>query len=169
MSGTDPRDRTKMANILLVDDDVILLQMLQRILDAVGHTCMGVTCGYEAHSRYGSFRPDVSIIDVWMPRPDGFETFGMIRADFPDAKVIMLSGHMVFDERPIPDIAAERGANAAVEKPFDAGELRDLVARVLALPPHSPMILLPAYRRMASRMSIPAIDLDVERRPPFTR
>ncbi len=133
-----------MAKILLVDDDVILLQNLERILSFAGHQCLGVTSGPEAVARYAEFQPDTSLIDVWMPDMDGFETMKLIRAAEPKARIIIFSGNAVFNDRPMGTVAEELGANAAAEKPFDALELRDLIAKVVAAPEGAPFEFLPA-------------------------
>jgi CheY-like chemotaxis protein len=133
-----------MAKILLVDDDVILLQNLERILSFAGYECLGVTSGAEAVARYGDFQPDTSLIDVWMPDMDGFETMKLIRAAEPNSRIIIFSGNAVFNDRPMGVVAQELGANAAAEKPFDALELRDLIARVVGAEAGAPFVFLPA-------------------------
>src|SRR4051794_35028488 len=133
-----------MAKILLVDDDVILLQNLERILSFAGYECLGVTSGAEAVARYADFKPDASLIDVWMPDMDGFETMKLIRAAEPTSRIIIFSGNAIFNDRPMGVVAQELGANAAAEKPFDGLELRDLIAQVVGAQEGAPFVFLPA-------------------------
>lgn len=123
-----------MAKILLIDDDPLILTFMGRILEPMGHAVAGVTSSINALSHFQTHRPDVSIVDVWMPGQDGFETMKAIRKIDPAAKVIVCSGHPSYFGRRVSQVAAERAATAFLEKPFDPKGLVDLLLRVLSTP-----------------------------------
>jgi DNA-binding NtrC family response regulator len=121
-----------MAKILVIDDDTLIVSYLERILQGAGHKVVTVARGIDAVSQFEVQRPDLVVIDVWMPGQDGFETMRSIRNFDPHSKVIACSGHPSYYGRRVAEVAAERGANAFMAKPFTAQEFLDLVARVLS-------------------------------------
>ncbi len=78
--------------LLLVDDHVLFLEGLRNLLLANGFEIVGtVTGGREALAQIESCRPDVVLLDVQMPDIDGVETTRLIKAKYPDLKIVMLT------------------------------------------------------------------------------
>lgn len=82
-----------MAKILVVDDEKILVEAYQTILERDGHTTKPAHDGEEALKIAKSFKPDLILLDLLMPRLDGI---GFLRefdvpANRPDLKVIVFS------------------------------------------------------------------------------
>src|ERR1700743_2650613 len=116
-----------MAKILVIDDDPLIVMYLDRILQDAGHKVISVARGIDAVTQFEVQKPDLVIIDVWMPGQDGFETMRGIRRFNPKAKVIACSGHPSYFGQRVGDVAADRGASAFLSKPFTAPEFMDVV------------------------------------------
>lgn len=120
-----------MATILLIDDDAEMLAFMARTLRTMGHAIAAMTSGIAAISYYQSQRPHLTIIDVWMPGQDGFETMRAIRKIECFAKIIICSGHPSYYGLRVSKVASERGATAVIDKPFEQARLVKLVNQVL--------------------------------------
>ena len=74
----------------------------------------------------------VVITDIFMPNQDGIETVAKLRAEFPSAKIIAISGGGTWIKgRSYLATAAEIGAHTVLAKPFDAEQLLAAVREVL--------------------------------------
>jgi DNA-binding response OmpR family regulator len=123
--------------ILLVDDEPRLLDSVRMNLELEGFEVYEADSGLEALDKLRDVLPELVVLDVMMPRMDGFETLREIRK-FSTVPVIMLT--VKADER---DVARglELGADDYIAKPFSQ---MVLVARIKAvlrrseLPPPTP-------------------------------
>lgn len=70
-----------MAKILLIDDDIVLLKLYSTRLAADGHEVTTVSNGEEGLETVRSFKPDLVILDLLMPRLNGFGFLEALRAD----------------------------------------------------------------------------------------
>ena len=107
-----------LARFLVVDDSEMSRELLCRILERQGHTCLTVENGDEALKRLRTEHFDMVLLDLMMPGMNGLEVLKTIKAD-PDLQnraVVMLSA---FDE--VADIGKclEFGAEDYLLKPFD--------------------------------------------------
>lgn len=120
--------------ILVVDDDLALLSMMQRVLTGAGSTVITAANGQEALRCLYDQRPDLVILDVMMPNIDGWETCRNIR-QVSNVPIIMLTA-----QGSDADIrhGLDDGADDYVVKPFSVDVLLARVRAVLrraALPP----------------------------------
>ena len=117
-----------MGRILIADDEVQILEAMVDVLEAAGHHVTGVTDGQEALWRLQSSEFDVALLDVMMPKIDGYHLAqaanGLIR---PPKVVIVTSRDFDGDKQAM--IAA--GVNAFLPKPFANRELLEVVANML--------------------------------------
>ena len=115
--------------ILVVDDDEINIKILQIQLEAKGYIVLTAASGSEALELIASTPPDLVLLDVQMPRMDGFEVCRRIRADESTqfVPVVMVTALKDAADR-IQSIQA--GADDFISKPFDGHEI---VARVGSL------------------------------------
>ena len=114
------------AKILLIDDDPSLPGMVRQALEQVGHELRTAGDGLEGLKALYQWRPDLVILDITMPRMDGWETCERIR-EVADIPIMMLTGMTGAgnEMRGLRD-----GADLYMTKPF---ALSVLVARVDAL------------------------------------
>jgi two-component system NarL family response regulator len=80
--------------LLLIDDHAVVRMGLASVLEAAADEMIVVAQGDGGETAVELFRrhrPDVTLLDIRMPRIGGIETLKMIRAEFPEARVLMLS------------------------------------------------------------------------------
>ncbi len=103
--------------ILLVDDVQMERMQLAIRLKQLGHTVEMASSGQQAMDIYGSFDPELVLLDVSMPGVDGFEVCRQIREQFADwIPIIFLSGH---DQPEMIASAIESGGDDYLVKPVD--------------------------------------------------
>ncbi len=117
-----------MATIVLADDDADIRAVYGPFLQAAGHTVHEAADGREVLEQVHQHRPDLLLLDVWMPQMNGFEVLDALRHDPAAArmKVVMLSNLGDADAR------FEAFGGGAVEYLIKGLELRDLLAKVEA-------------------------------------
>ncbi len=121
-----------MASILVVDDEVGIRDLLSEILNDEGHTVEAAENAQQARELRARFRPDLVLLDIWMPDTDGVtllkEWAGAGQLTMP---VIMMSGHGTIDNA----VEATRiGAMAFLEKPIALQKLLRAVEQGLSKP-----------------------------------
>jgi len=117
--------------ILVVDDEPTIVRLMEFILARQGHEMLVAVNGEEALEKIQSQRPDLVLLDIMMPRIDGYEVAQRLRADPATAAlpIIMLSAKAQ-DE----DIrkGVEVGIDEYITKPFTPDYLVQVVAKYLA-------------------------------------
>jgi len=93
--------------ILIVDDHAVVREGLRALIDTEpGMELVGEAAdGVEAVSRARSLQPDVILLDLVMPRKGGIETIGEIKAENPDARILVLTS-FAEDDKVFPAIKA---------------------------------------------------------------
>lgn len=119
-----------MAEILVVDDEVVLRELLQEILTAGGHAVATAENGMEALARLREGRFELLISDVNMPVLNGLELLKMVRRDkaFSGLPVLMCTAR---DKMAEVDAAFEAGADGYLVKPFGAAMVLEKVRKSL--------------------------------------
>jgi CheY-like chemotaxis protein len=121
-----------MARILVVDDDEAVLATMKKTLVRAGYVVETASNGDDGLKRYRAAPSDLVITDLYMPEKEGIETIQDLRADFPEALILAISGGgLAGTGGPLMD-AELFGANATLAKPFTPDELVRTVARLLA-------------------------------------
>ena len=116
--------------LLVVDDDPVIQRLLQVNFEMEGYEVVLAGDGVEAMERAREVRPALIVMDVMMPRMDGLEAAGRLKAD-PDTAsipIIILSA-----KAQDVDVKAGRatGADDYMTKPFDPLELLQRVAALV--------------------------------------
>ena len=112
--------------ILIVEDDPNIAELVQMYLEKEGYTVSIVNDGESAVKSFGEIQPDLMLLDIMLPRLDGWQVCREIRK-FSDKPIIMLTAKgETFDKV----LGLELGADDYVVKPFDA---KEVVARVKAV------------------------------------
>ena len=81
-----------MARILIIDDDEQVRRYLRKILEAQGHEVVAASDGKLGIELCREEPTDLIITDIFMPEKEGLETIGELRRDYPDVKIIAISG-----------------------------------------------------------------------------
>jgi signal transduction histidine kinase/ActR/RegA family two-component response regulator len=117
--------------VLLVDDEPVVRDSTARLLRAVGCQVVSAASADEAldHLRRGE-PPELALIDLTMPGPDGLACLQALRAIRPALPAVLTSG---FGPDGRVQTALEAGFDGFLQKPFDRAELVDAVERALSL------------------------------------
>ena len=108
------------AKVLLVDDEQDFLDTLSDRLELRGLKVSAVTSGEQAIAEAKAQDYDAIIVDLSMPGIDGLETLKRIKADNPNAEIIMLTGHASIQSGVE---AMKLGAGDFLQKPVELSEL----------------------------------------------
>ena len=122
-----------MSRILIVDDDVPTTALLERVLSAEGYEAISVNDSSIAIQAAKSVNPDLFLLDLMMPEPDGFKLCRMVRAEprFFLTPIIIITA---LDDSDSRVVAFGAGANDYVTKPFDINELTQKVKVLINFP-----------------------------------
>jgi DNA-binding response OmpR family regulator len=116
--------------ILVVDDDKVIQQLLIVNLELEGYEVVTASDGAAAIERVSSEKPDLVILDIMMPKFDGWEVCRRIKANPKTAEVPVIFVSARAQELDVRR-GYELGVGAYVTKPFDPVELLDIIKRVL--------------------------------------
>jgi len=118
-----------MARVLVVDDDERIRRLVTDLLTANAHTVTSASDGAEAVLKAQEERPDVILMDVFMPKMDGYAALEAIKKEEATKKipVVMVTaiGHDLNKK-----LAEGLGSSGYITKPFSAREVLDTVARL---------------------------------------
>ena len=138
-----------MVNIVVVDDHLILIQGVKKLLEGepewkvVGQA----TDGREGVALITSLKPDIAVVDITLPGLNGLDVTRTIAKKSPDTKIILLTMH---NENPYVMEALDAGVRGYVIKSQAAGDLlravREVCANRVYLSPGIAQIVVDAYR-----------------------
>ena len=113
--------------ILVVDDDPAMVGAITALVGTEGHQVITAYDGLTAVKRYREERPDIVLLDLAMPGPDGFTVAGRMRAE-GDAPIVVVSGESSEEAK----VRALRiGADDYLVKPFGRAELLARIGAVM--------------------------------------
>lgn len=134
--------------VLVVEDSAVIQRLIAVCLRPAGVEVETRADGPAGLQAALENPPDLLILDVGLPRMDGWQVLGRIRADMRtrNLKVLVLTAHAQEETR---ERADRGGADAFITKPFRPDDLREVAEGLLdiAIPaaPHSPAPPPPAY------------------------
>jgi CheY-like chemotaxis protein len=118
------------SHILLVDDDRQVVRYLKKALEQAGYDVTATTSGKQALAIIKAHMPDLLILDLQMPEPDGFDLLKAERSKFPYLRILVISGYL---HGALLEAAKIFGAIATLEKPVTAealvGKVREVLGR----------------------------------------
>ncbi|HEV3010075.1 MAG TPA: response regulator [Burkholderiales bacterium] len=109
--------------MLVVDDDADMRLTLKMALELAGYTVDVAANGREALAVQRAQPAEVLITDIFMPDSDGFEAIDAFRRQFPQTKIVVVSGGAQFTKRDYLPDAELIGVDATLQKPFDIDTL----------------------------------------------
>ncbi len=114
--------------LLIIEDDDKLVKALELYLTKRGYEIIAAADGREGLQRMHLHRPDVIVLDIMMPKLDGWQACRRIR-ELSDVPIIMLTARIEETDRLI---GLELGADDYITKPFDIEELKLRVQNAIA-------------------------------------
>ena len=111
-----------MTNVLVVDDDIDTVDVLCEYLRLKGMNVVGsAKNGQEALKLYKELKPDIVLLDVWMPDFDGYFGLQKILEFDPDAKVVMVTASAFSDSK--KNKLKSMGASDVICKPYETSDV----------------------------------------------
>ena len=113
--------------VMVVDDSLTVRKITGRLLAREGYQVIAAKDGVDALEQALDIVPDVMLVDIEMPRMDGFDLTRNVRADarLKDVPIIMITSRIADKHR---NYAREIGVNHYLGKPYDEDELLRLIA-----------------------------------------
>ncbi len=121
---------TEGKRILICDDDPAILRVLEVNLEVEGYDVLLAHHGQEAYEVAVAEHPDLIILDIMMPRLDGYQTCEKLKSndEVKDIPVVFLSAKA---QQSDIDRGKAFGVADYLTKPFDPTDLLDVVERLL--------------------------------------
>jgi len=117
-------------SILIIDDDVSLRSLLKDIFEYANYEVYLACNGKEGVESYRRITTDIVLTDMYMPEKDGLETIREIKKEFPQAKIIAMSGGYKGGEDLLHS-ARNLGAIDSIRKPFNPDDIIRVVNSTL--------------------------------------
>ncbi|MDQ7988971.1 MAG: response regulator [Candidatus Dactylopiibacterium sp.] len=123
--------QTRIPSVMVVDDSLTVRKITSRLLEREGFQVVTAKDGVDALEQLGDYRPDVMLLDIEMPRMDGFDLARNVRADarLKDVPIIMITSRMADKHR---NYAYEIGVNHYLGKPYQEEQLLELITGFIA-------------------------------------
>jgi CheY-like chemotaxis protein len=116
--------------ILIVDDEVNVAQTLELVFRGCGYETRAAFSAEQAIEIIATWQPDLAILDVMLPKMNGIEFGGVLKANYPDCQVLLASGHPGTSE--LLEMAWRKGNNFEIlAKPLHPAVILELVANML--------------------------------------
>lgn len=111
--------------VLVVDDDAGMRNFLRMLLELEGYEVALAANGLEALETQRQHPAAIILTDLFMPEAEGMETIVQLRDEFPQARIIVMSGGGVHLGTDYLKLARELGAVKTLKKPFAPQDLID--------------------------------------------
>jgi len=120
-----------MARILVIDDETEVRNLLRTMLENDGHEVLEAADGKGGMELFKKNPTEIVITDIIMPRKDGIGVIKELRRDYPDAKIIAISGGGSTGTLNFLPAATSLGANYILPKPFTGKDLSEAISKAL--------------------------------------
>ena len=119
-----------MKKVLIIDDDVQATSLLAKVLTISGYDATPVNISATALDTSKNILPDLILLDLMMPDPNGFEVCKMLRAEsiFADTPIVIISA---LDDSASKQTAYDAGATDYMVKPLHMDILTQLIESLL--------------------------------------
>lgn len=121
-----------MARVLVIDDEELARFTIREILETAGFEVDEAENGRVGIEKQQATPFDLIITDIIMPEKEGVETIIDLKQDFPDLKIIAISGGGRTRNLDFLKLSERFGAGKILSKPFTEGQLLDAVNEILA-------------------------------------
>lgn len=120
-----------MKRILVIDDDIRIAELIQIWLQEAGYEVLIASDGQEGLKIQRENPVDLIITDIFMPQREGTGVLVDVYDEFPQTKVIVISGGGASDQVDYFELSRLLGAVKVFHKPFDMQELLETVQSIL--------------------------------------
>jgi len=119
-----------MAKILIVEDSVTIRRLIRSIIEKSSeHTVVGeASNGAEAITKYGKLKPDLVTMDIAMPEMNGIVALKKLLAQYPEAKVLMVSS---LSKKESVILSLKSGAKGYILKPVNENKFLTTIDSIL--------------------------------------
>lgn len=122
-----------MANILVVDDDLLVRDVVGRLLEQGGHKVWRVSNTQDARGVLaGPGRIDVAVVDLVLRDAPGLDLIKHVRAAYPTMPVVVISGYIGPESTDLRATLTTLGVEQALAKPVDKETLLEAIAQATA-------------------------------------
>ena len=119
----------KHKTILLIDDDNDILESTRMVLEMSGHNVITASSGEVGIYLYKEHKPSLVLLDLNMPKTDGFETFSKLIAYNKNVKVVLYTGSLLDDNK--VKQAYKTGLLDIILKPVSLNELNRIINKYI--------------------------------------
>ncbi|MCC6458248.1 MAG: response regulator [Caldilineaceae bacterium] len=123
-----------MVRILVVDDNTSMREAVCEMLQEAGYETISVENGRFAAQIHRNDPINIMVTDLFMPETDGLELIHQFRHEFPDVKIIAVSGGGSRGLVELLTVAQKLGAQRTLMKPFSGEDLLTAVQELLPNP-----------------------------------
>ena len=131
LTGNKEKDEGPMKRVLVIDDESQIRSMLRMMLERDGYEVEEAPDGVEGIRIYRQSPVDLIISDLIMPNKDGIGMMIELKKEFPDIKIIAMSGGGLNKPDGYLEGAKKLGAKRTLTKPIDRDELLRAVKDML--------------------------------------
>ena len=117
--------------ILVIDDDEQIRVLLRQVMEWAGYEVIEADNGRAGMAEQRKHKADLVITDLIMPEQEGLETITTLKKEFPQLKIVAISGGGRIGPEAYLPAAQELGAHRVFSKPFDVRELAKAVKELL--------------------------------------
>lgn len=120
--------------ILIIDDDPLILQVMESRLTANGYEVLAASDGKDGFNKARSENPSLIILDITLPKMDGFRITRLLKLDdrYKKIPIIIFTGRVQDDDK---RTSLEAGADAFCTKDFEPEKLLKTIADLIAKNP----------------------------------
>ncbi|MBU0730139.1 MAG: response regulator [Proteobacteria bacterium] len=116
-----------MKKVLLIDDDPTMRGMIKLLLEFAGFEVIEADDGQQGIDKYRELQTELVITDMVMPNKTGLSMINDLLQEYPDAKIIAMSGGAAIDADRYLTVADKLGVEHILKKPFTQKELFDAI------------------------------------------
>ena len=117
-----------MTRILVIDDEAPVRDMMRQALERAGYEVADAEDGRQGMVQLRQQPVDLVITDILMPAQEGIETIRILRKEFPQVKILAISGGGKTGKLDVLPVAQTFGAHRTLAKPFERKDLLDAVS-----------------------------------------
>ncbi len=130
LPDVEPAPARETPVVMVTDDSVTVRKVTTRLLERNGYEVVTAKDGMDAIAKLEDVKPDVMLLDIEMPRMDGFEVATHVRHDtrLKDVPIIMITSRTGEKHR---ERAFDIGVNCYMGKPFQENELLNTIRELL--------------------------------------